>query len=437
MPTQRSNAHIPDRMPVRGEGDLVVVEAPTAEEALDRLTQFLGPDVDIIAAEKVARGGIAGFFAREMIQLTAQPPSTQAPARTPAHPAAPAAEPPAEPPAAAPPPAVPAHLARLLATRSEEAPPPPAGPPAPEPTFAEVLRQQLGLPSQPATIDLTVPHPIPPELPPPAEVPQPARQHRGRRRDAAATQDQAPAPTDRPAEPARTPLALVPEIAPAPQAPAVPAPPAPAAPAPAAPALPPAHAAHARRRHVVTGSHPGTGPVAWSPDELVRLGLPFAFIRPVMDLDPADDLAWIRSLAEAAEPLCGPLPTGDFLLRGHGAEPIAAALAVPVLHRFRPVEGSICVAGVEPEAAQRLVNRLRGERWIHLVVGGGGAHGPGDPPPSVVSWVGRTRLPEVLHLSMDLAIPVGYFKSSARGAGVLRATPVEIALALRDLVVRQ
>lgn len=425
MPTQRSsmrsNTDVPDRRPVREEGDLVVVEAPTAEEALDRLTQFLGPDVDIIAAEKVARGGIAGFFAREMVQLTAQPPAAQPPARLPA-----------ETPTPATPPAVPAHLARLLAKRSETDATP-ASPPAPEPTFAQVLRQQLGLP-----------HPSAP--------------------GGAAVQEQVPAPAGQlGAEVARTALALVPEIPPVPEVPAalpeVPAaqsapvlvvPPAPEPPViadaaalehPQAPpgAPPPAPADHPsppRPRLVVTGAVPGTGPVAWSPDELVRLGLPFAFIRPVMDLDPADDLAWIRTLAEAAEPLCAPLPEGDFLLRGHGAEHIAAALGVPVLHRSRAVEGSICVAGVEAEAAQRLVLRLQGERWIHLVVGGGG-HVAGDPPPSAVSWVGRTRLPEVLHLSLDLGIPVGYFKSSGRGGGVLRATPVEIALALRDLVVRQ
>src|SRR2546430_10841617 len=50
------------RTTVRESRDLLLVESPTAEEALERLSSLLGPDVEIVAAGKVTRGGIGGFF---------------------------------------------------------------------------------------------------------------------------------------------------------------------------------------------------------------------------------------------------------------------------------------------------------------------------------------------------------------------------------------
>src|SRR2546422_11641204 len=75
-----------ERTTVRESGDLLLVESPTAEEALERLSSLLGPDVEIVAAGKVTRGGIGGFFAREMVQLSARCPRRPAPAAPPAHP---------------------------------------------------------------------------------------------------------------------------------------------------------------------------------------------------------------------------------------------------------------------------------------------------------------------------------------------------------------
>src|SRR6184192_3143397 len=93
MPMPRSK-HTADasaeRTTVREDGDLLLVESPTAEEALERLSSLLGPDVEIVAARKVTRGGIGGFFAREMVQLSARCPSRPA-AAAPAAPTGPEA----------------------------------------------------------------------------------------------------------------------------------------------------------------------------------------------------------------------------------------------------------------------------------------------------------------------------------------------------------
>src|SRR5438270_13852843 len=82
MPMPRSKPPTPaaERTTVREDGDLLLVESPTAEEALERLSSLLGPDVEIVAAGKVTRGGIGGFFAREMVQLSARCPNPPAPA---------------------------------------------------------------------------------------------------------------------------------------------------------------------------------------------------------------------------------------------------------------------------------------------------------------------------------------------------------------------
>src|SRR2546426_12359465 len=95
MPMPRSKPPPPapvERTTVREDGDLLLVESPTAEEALERLSSLLGPDVEIVAAGKVTRGGIGGVFPREMVQLSARCPSRPA-AAAPAAPTAPPAAP--------------------------------------------------------------------------------------------------------------------------------------------------------------------------------------------------------------------------------------------------------------------------------------------------------------------------------------------------------
>ena len=52
--------------------DQVTVEAETVEAALVEISSELGEDAEIMRAQKVHRGGVGGFFAKEMVQLTAR-----------------------------------------------------------------------------------------------------------------------------------------------------------------------------------------------------------------------------------------------------------------------------------------------------------------------------------------------------------------------------
>lgn len=60
--------------PTLSDTPTVTIEAATVEEALGRLTEEIGPGARILRADRVRRGGIAGFFAREMVEIEAEAP---------------------------------------------------------------------------------------------------------------------------------------------------------------------------------------------------------------------------------------------------------------------------------------------------------------------------------------------------------------------------
>jgi hypothetical protein len=449
------------RTTVREEGDLLLVESPTAEEALDRLSSLLGPDVEIVAAGKVARGGVGGFFAREMVQLSARSPSRPAPAPPAApapvglaesamasllngtgRPAAAARSSQPEAPALYSSAEIPAHLRALLSERmAEPAAPPEEELPEEEPTFGEALRRQLGVepPTPPGEGTEPAGSPVPESPQPlPAGLPSSVSPHL-----TVLDASWAPLLDDPLAE--EGPAQLAPAVAPPPEeadslVEATPA----AAPAvvlfdpllDVGPDLVPDLVPDLGSSG--PGDAPGTGGVAWSADELVRLGLPFSFIRPLLDADPRDDLAWIRGLAASVHTLCGPLPTGDVALVGALAGHLAKPLRLEALRRpdRGPKRGSICCSMLDDTESRRWFERVRRDRWIHLVVGPLDAKALLDLHPKAVSWVGPDALPGAVRLAAELGVPLGYFKpDEARPA--LRAMPIEVALAVRALVVRR
>ena len=497
MPMLRSRpapASTAERTSVAESGDLLVVESPTAEEALDRLSALLGPDVEIVAAEKVSRGGIGGFFAREMVQLSAR--------RPPGAPPPPTAAPPASRTAPVPAP-VPAHLSALLSSRSEGEDGPAAPVPAEEPTFAQALRRHLtaggdtaepSLSMHPASGAISIEETL--RAAEMALVERPAERRRSgaepwelqASRRANSRRGGGPAEATQAAP--RRPLALVPDPEPV-MAPVLPA-------AERMPAAQDLQAAGQQRTGtliseplisepliseplisepliseprvvlaplgsgpiseepvqapppgldrpldplpvapVLLTEAPGTGAVAWSPDELVRLGLPFSFIRPLLDTDPDDDLAWIESLAASARSLCRPLPGGDAAFVGARAGQLAKGLRLPDLQRTdrAPERGSICCSILTDAESRRWYARVSRNRWTHLVAGGFEARELLDLHPMAISWVGAGALPGVLRLATELAVPLGWFR--AGNAPVLRATPIEVALGIRALVVRR
>jgi hypothetical protein len=307
--------------PSEAEGEptssLLTVEAETAEEALERISAELGPDARIVAAERVRRGGIAGFFAKEMVQLTAERQGAGA-----------------------------STLARLS---------------------AEAARRASALSSFSRSLERAMEDPG------------------GRER--------APSPE-------------------------------PEAQRPAAVARP-----HAEPRRDL-------GPVAWELDALVRIGLPFALIEHVAKLRPQDDLDWIRAISGWASPYCRGLPEGPFLLAGPRAPELAGALGLPhVRCPELPTAGGSVGLAFDPACADLAwLAQAQADRWVHAVVGGEGWEAVRDWTPKAVSWIGAEAVSEALHLCMREGLPLGYGTVAQR---VVRVEPLEVALAVRELVGRR
>jgi hypothetical protein len=326
------------------EGATYVAESATAEAALAEVHAHLGPDARILDARRVLRGGVGGFFSREVVQLHAAAGSS-----APAVPAVPAtAAPDVGAPVTNPVTAV-APIDRLLAGAEDT-----------EETvdFATYLRDQL-----------TRTEPRPPAAASAAPAPAPAA-------------GAAPLPSDR-----------------------------------------------------GEGTSDDEGP-RWSETALVRIGLPPELVRSIVLSEPPDDVAWTAGLAAALRPLCRPLPAGRSLLVGPRARGLAKALHVPVVGVGQPIRGRGDAAaaiggGAAGQAWLGKVARSGAGRWLHLVVGGSGWRPLLHADPLAVSWASAADLPEAIRTAVELGLVLGY---GPLDGGVRRARPLDVALAVRDLV---
>ncbi len=123
----------------------ITIEADTVESALAAVAERLGPGARIIAANRVRRGGLAGFFAREVVEVVAAPSDSET--------EPPAISAPGDAPSGTTPTGVDGALEQMLAAADEA-------------SFAEVLGR---------TLVATAPNPsaTPPEPPsPPLEPPR-------------------------------------------------------------------------------------------------------------------------------------------------------------------------------------------------------------------------------------------------------------------------
>jgi hypothetical protein len=432
----------------------LIIEAATAEAALAEVHTRLGADAEIVAADRALRGGIGGFFAREVVQLRARPAGMAAPsgsvrppdltdltalrvadaaagpgggaaedagaaesagptarlaALRPAAPPQPAGSQPAEPQPAEGQTALDALLADLVARAGSE-----------ERSFADVLRgkmPELGGDGQggAAGEDVTAPPAI-----------------SGATR--VVSGDPRAVTAAAPVIPAATAAATVAPTAAATVAPASSAPT--ALPVPTEPPIPPAE----------VGAPAGLPTpdaeaeiVDWSLGNLQRLGLPAGLLEGLRGLDPRDDTGWLAGLARAIGTLTRPLPAGPAAYVGPRAAKLAGALGVPVVKvGAEPAGGRPFAAAVRgSDTARSWLAWSRGRRWVHLVVGGEGWRPLLFDEPLAVSWVGEEDLCEAVRLAAELGLVLGYGMGSGRGAQARRATALEVALAIRDLLPRR
>ena len=155
------------------------------------------------------------------------------------------------------------------------------------------------------------------------------------------------------------------------------------------------------------------GAVRWSAVGLLRLGLPRTFVDTVKVHDPDDDLAWTAALTAALRNLCGPLPDHPSVMVGSLASTVAEEARVPTAN------------------SPLWLRSLRSQRWVHLVVGGDGWRDWLEEEPLAVSWARSEDLPEAIRCAAELGLRLGF---GPMGGTVRRAHPMDVALAVRELV---
>jgi hypothetical protein len=419
--TPTTRLHPPADGPVAGA--TLLIEAPSAEEALTQLHDQLGASARIVEVRRIARGGIGGFFARELVELhaapgdaaTTPPRSPVAAPASPGAPAAPVSEAPAAPaapvseaPAADVGPAV-SPIDRLLRVEAEaddvvdfatflrgqmdDAPTAPTG------TGADLSSHEALLARATAAARLAV---------------------------RSATGDLAPGGVVDPATdqvigtPVMDPTTHVevPAVEPTPVA------------APAADAAADLGIGSDLAGPTAT-SEPGP---AWSVATLVKLGMPADLVRGLEVAAPADDVAWTAALAGALRPVCRPLPNGKSLLVGPRARSIANGLGIATTTVGQPIRSraAAVAAPVGRGAAGRAwLERARRGRWLHLVVGGSGWRELLHLDPLAVSWASTEDVPEAIRLATDLGLVLG---AGPLDRQVRRARPLDVALAVRSLL---
>ena len=364
----------PPEVPVPGA--TLVAEGATAEAALADVHARLGPDARILDARRTLRGGIGGFFAREVVQLHAAPAAAEA---APAQEAVVGDQPPThqESPTAT----FTSPIDRLL-ERAEAA--------EDEVDFATFLRRQLDTSAQTVALDVSDPS---------ASSPQ-----RGRILDLG----------DGELDTVRWP-SLTSEAG--------------EEPAPRRERVPLEECAD----RVEEPPAADDGGPAWSVTTLLRLGLPTELVRSLEVVEPADDLAWTHALATALRPLCRPLPQGRAVIVGPRAPGLAPSLEVAVWAMGEPLNtrDDVAVSLTGNDEAHRWLEEVARSRWIHLVAGGRGWRPLLHADPLAVSWASVEDLPDALRCAVELGLVLG-FGPVARGT--VRARPLDVAMAVRDLV---
>lgn len=405
------------------DGDVVVVEAPTAEEALAAVHDQIGTGARIVGADKVRRGGLWGFFPKEVVQLTVATTDTdpepdevgvgdgltaEAAAAPPVSRRIPAS---ARPRSSAPRPqrsplsdqgGLEDVLVRLAQGTDEE-----------ELGLGTALRRHLGV-----TIE--------------GEEPQAARTAPATWTPPALVTTGADATTAPRSE--RPVHRRAPDLATARANPAPPPAPSPT-PQPADPdAVIPARSARPRGGPSLALASVEASAGAWSRRGLLRLGLSDPFIDAVLQQRPADDAEWVYAFARVIGPLCRPLPTGPDVVVGTRAERLAKARGIPLVRMSTQPRGDapFAVATKDTRRGRRWIADHRGDRWLHLVVGGSDWRGLLFDDPLAVSWVGSDAVGEAVRTAYDLGLVLGHGLSSTGGRGLVRCTPIDVAVAVRD-----
>ncbi len=180
---------------------------------------------------------------------------------------------------------------------------------------------------------------------------------------------------------------------------------------------------------------PGLGSVRWSVDRLAHLGLPFALVQRTVGLDPSDDQRWLLTLAAGLADFVRPEPTGSAVFAGPRADRIGAAMDLPVVEapELPPYGGSVALKTTDDGAGRAWLSRVRGDRVLHVVVGGRGWELLLAKDPDAVVVSSADAVLSGLQVAVEHDVPISYVSDAE---GLRRADALDLAIAVRSLVGR-
>jgi hypothetical protein len=382
---------------VTRDGQLAMIEARTMEEADLAAEQACGPGWRTVYVQRVNKGGFAGFFSTEVVELVASPAARVMTA--------------------------PAYAEDLLSAlgpdggdfadrmmvelRASEANATPAGTaanPAATPATPQRLAPVAAGGARPRSVS-PEPHVAPAVLP--STFTQMVRA------------GAAPAPLAHMGEFERE--FIAPETLPWVSAAAVPK------------ATRPHRRVDASEASTVEGSRHGqaapsdTG-LAWSSAALLVLGLPESLVENVLAARPTGDEEWTAALMLALRDLVGAEPRGPVIIIGPHAAQIAGLRHVTVVatETLGKTDGSVGVVTHDPSAVAGAANG----RAFHLVVGGAWSTLAGLRPAAVTAS-SLADLPAALRIAAAWSVRVAAVRTSD---GLQPADAVGSAMAIRSLL---
>ena len=171
----------------------------------------------------------------------------------------------------------------------------------------------------------------------------------------------------------------------------------------------------------------------WSVAGATALGLPARFLEAFDQLKDGDEAGWISTLVKLVVPLCTGAEDRSTILVAGEAAPLPQALGLPV-HRpgaLPPYGGSIYCMVDDSEVHFEWLDRVRGDRDLHLVLNGTNTDWLAYDQPTAVSYTTNRGALEALKLA------------DATGAGIafgvnadevpIRATALELVMSIRAL----
>jgi hypothetical protein len=159
---------------------------------------------------------------------------------------------------------------------------------------------------------------------------------------------------------------------------------------------------------VVVGQDVGEDMFDWGA-ALARVGLPQTICDAATRAHPGDEDGVVLALAEALAPLCRPLPHGDAALIGAGAAAIAEETGMPtatVDGAFHP-GGDVCIPVEASRAGRRALAWLRDGRWLNVLVGEGAWEPFLLDDPAVVTALQPSDLPLAVTVASEHGLALG------------------------------